>query len=311
MKNSQAVHVGTLTHAEMLTGPHARRRSLLARVEDAGLDHLFMADHVSFHTGLGMDGLIQAATAAALAPGLRVYVGVYLLALRHPVPVARQIASLAESAPGQLILGVGVGGEDRHEIEVCGVDPASRGRRTDECLEILRGLLSGKPTSFSGEFFTLEDALIVPAPTPPVPVVIGGRADAALGRAARWGDGWLGIWSSPQRYAEALKQIRAFAQEAGRAQAPSRNGLQLWVGIDEQKDRARERLSKAMTAMYRIPYERFEKYSPYGTPAEIADFLAPYVEAGCREFNVMAVAESTEVEIDAVAEIRRRLVEGR
>jgi alkanesulfonate monooxygenase SsuD/methylene tetrahydromethanopterin reductase-like flavin-dependent oxidoreductase (luciferase family) len=311
MKNSQAVHVGTLTHAEMLTGPHARRRSLLTRAEDAGLDHLFMADHVSFRTGLGMDGLIQAATAAALAPNLRVYVGVYLLALRHPVPVARQIASLAESAPGQLILGVGVGGEDRHEIEVCGVDPTSRGRRTDECLEILRGLLSGKPTSFSGEFFALEDAVIVPAPNPPVPVVIGGRADAALRRAALWGDGWLGIWSSPQRYADALERIEEVARQAGRVQAPRRNGLQLWVGIDENRDRARDRLSKAMTAMYGVPYQRFEKYSPYGTPAEIADFLAPYVEAGCREFNVMAVAENTEKEIDAVAEIRRRLVEGR
>jgi alkanesulfonate monooxygenase SsuD/methylene tetrahydromethanopterin reductase-like flavin-dependent oxidoreductase (luciferase family) len=311
MNNAQALHLGTLADAEMLTGPHARRRALLARAEDGGLDHLFMADHVSFRTGLGMDGLIQAATAAALAPNLRVYVGVYLLALRHPVPVARQIASLAESAPGQLILGVGVGGEDRHEIEVCGVDPASRGRRTDECLEILRGLLSGNPTSFSGEFFALEEAVIVPAPNPPVPVVIGGRADAALRRAALWGDGWLGIWSSPQRYAEALESIETIAREAGRSQAPRRNGLQLWVGIDENRDRARARLGKAMTAMYGVPYERFEKYSPYGTPAEIADFLAPYVDAGCREFNVMAVAESTETEIDAVAEIRRRLIDGR
>jgi alkanesulfonate monooxygenase SsuD/methylene tetrahydromethanopterin reductase-like flavin-dependent oxidoreductase (luciferase family) len=62
--------------------------------------------------------------------------------------------------------------------------------------------------------------------------------------------------------------------------------------------------------MYRIPYERFEKYSPYGTPEEVADFLAPYVDAGCREFNLMAVAENTETSIDAVAEIRRRLVDG-
>jgi alkanesulfonate monooxygenase SsuD/methylene tetrahydromethanopterin reductase-like flavin-dependent oxidoreductase (luciferase family) len=294
----------------MLTGDHGRRRALLGRAEDAGLDHVFMADHVSFHTGLGMDGLIQAAIAATLAPSLNVYIGVYLLALRHPAPVARQIASLAESAPGRLILGVGVGGEDRHEIEVCGVDPASRGRRTDECLEILRGLLSGESTSFHGEFFDIEEALIRPAPEPAVPIVIGGRADAALRRAARHGDGWLGIWSSAERYAATLARIREMASEAGRSEPPARNGIQIWIGIDADRARARERLAKAMTAMYRIPYERFEKYSPYGTPAEVADFLAPYVDAGCREFNLMAVAENTETSIDAVAEIRRRLVDG-
>src|SRR5262245_30791762 len=118
----------------MLTGPLERRRALLERVAAAGLDHVFVADHVSFHAGFGMDGLLQAATLAATEPALDVVVGVYLLALRHPVPVARQIATLCESAPGRLVLGVGVGGEDRHEIEICGVDPKTRGRRTDESL---------------------------------------------------------------------------------------------------------------------------------------------------------------------------------
>jgi alkanesulfonate monooxygenase SsuD/methylene tetrahydromethanopterin reductase-like flavin-dependent oxidoreductase (luciferase family) len=62
-----------------------------------------------------------------------------------------------------------------------------------------------------------------------------------------------------------------------------------------------------MQNMYRIPFERFERYSPYGTPAEIAEFLAAYVRAGCTRFNVMPVAESPEREVDAVAEIRERL----
>ena len=62
-----------------------------------------------------------------------------------------------------------------------------------------------------------------------------------------------------------------------------------------------------MEGLYRIPFERFERYSPYGTPAEIADFLAPYVEAGCETFNVMPVAASPEAGIDATAEIRERL----
>jgi len=302
------VRVGTLAGAEMLTGAHAERRRLFERAEAAGLDHVFVADHVSFHTGLGMDGLVQAATAAAHSERLGVYVGVYLLALRHPAPVARQIASLCESAPGRLVLGVGVGGEDRHEIEICGVDPRSRGRRTDESLCVLRGLLSGEKTSFSGEFFQIEDALIRPAPAPPVPIVIGGRSDAAVRRTARHGDGWIAAWCSPRRYASVVAEIDDRARAAGRGDVAWRHGLQVWVGLDPARDRARERLAAQMEGMYRIPFAPFERYSPYGSAEAIATFLAGYVDAGCSDLNVMAIAESPDHAIDGVAEIRERLV---
>ncbi len=304
------IRVGPLASPEMLTAPVPRRRELFARVESAGLDHVFVADHVSFFVGAGMDGLVQAAMAATLAPGLRVVVGVYLLALRHPVPVARQIATLCEAAPGRLMLGVGVGGEDRHEIEVCGVDPRTRGRRTDECLAILRRLLSGEKLTWKGEFFAFEDAWILPAPDPPVPLVVGGRSDAAVRRAGRLGDGWLGVWCSPRRYAGVLAEIAAHAREAGRDALPNEHGLQVWVGVDRDRSRARERLAKGMQDFYRIPFDRFERYSPYGSAKEVADELAGYVEAGCRFFNVMPVAESAEAGIDAVAEIRERLNRG-
>ncbi len=291
----------------MLTGPHEHRHALLARVTASGLDHVFVADHVSFHDGFGMDGLVQAATLLASEPALSVQVGVYLLALRHPVTVARQIATLCESAPGRLALGVGVGGEDRHEIEICGIDPATRGRRTDEALVALRGLLSGEPFSQRGEFFRFEQARIRPAPDPPVPILIGGRSEAALRRTARHGDGWLGVWCSPSRYAHTLERIAEEAELAGRASVRWQHGLQVWVGADADSGRARERLAAAMQSIYRIPFERFERYCPSGAPARIAEFLSPYVEAGCTSFNVMAVAESTEAAIDAVAELKRRL----
>jgi alkanesulfonate monooxygenase SsuD/methylene tetrahydromethanopterin reductase-like flavin-dependent oxidoreductase (luciferase family) len=297
--------VGTLADDQMLTGPLARRRELLLRAREAGLDHVFVADHVSFFTGFGMDGLVQAATIAALDPALEIHVGVYLLALRHPVPVARQIATLCESAPGQLVLGVGVGGEDRHEIEICGVDPHTRGRRTDESLEALRGLLSGEPTSHACEFFEFEEALIRPAPDPPVPILVGGRADASLRRAARLSDGWLGVWSSAERFGEVVRQVES---EGSDRDVRWRHGIQVWVGLDDDRARARERLAKRMGSMYRIPFEHFEKYSPYGSAEEVADFLRPYLDAGCGSFNVMAVAESSERAIDGVAAIRERLV---
>jgi alkanesulfonate monooxygenase SsuD/methylene tetrahydromethanopterin reductase-like flavin-dependent oxidoreductase (luciferase family) len=305
---SAAPRVGTLADQDMLTGPLDRRQTLLSRTRAMGLDHVFVADHISFFVGFGMDGLIQAATIAALEAELVVHVGVYLLALRHPVPVARQIASLCESAPGRLSLGIGVGGEDRHEVEICGVDPATRGRRTNESLTALRGLLGGNATTFHGEFFDFEEALILPAPDPAVPIVIGGRSDAAIRRAALLGDGWLGVWCSAKRYAEVVAQIDDASAERDLPPPPNwDHGLQVWVGLGDDRNRARARLAKAMERMYQIPFERFERYSPFGTPAEVADALAPYVAAGCRHFNVMPIADSTEAAIEGVAEIRERL----
>jgi alkanesulfonate monooxygenase SsuD/methylene tetrahydromethanopterin reductase-like flavin-dependent oxidoreductase (luciferase family) len=299
--------VGTVASFEILSCSHQRRRELVARILDRGIDHVFMADHISFINGLGMDGLINAATLAAQDERLKVVVGVYLLALRHPLTVARQMATIAQSAPGQLILGVGVGGEDRNEIAMCGVDPATRGRRTDECLAVLNGTASGEPFSFDGEFFQFERAIIKPAPDPAVPILIGGRVDASLERAARYGDGWLAVWVSPERFEQATATVNARAAELGRP-LPGRHGLQLWAGIDDDRDRARARLADAMENFYHVPFERFEKYSPYGTAAEVAEFLSRYRDLGCELFNIMPIAESEQSGIDAVAEIRARLL---
>ncbi len=303
---SVPLSVGTLAAPEILRAPHGERTRFIDSIVAAGLDHVFIADHVSFHVGTGMDGLINAATLTATNPALKVVVGVYLLALRHPVTVARQLATIAESAPGQLVFGVGVGGEDRNEIAMCGVDPRTRGRRTDESLQIVRRLLDGEPLDHDGEFFKFERAWIQPKPACAIPILVGGRAEAAMQRTALYGDGWLGIWCSPKRYADALAEIATRAAAIGRA-APTHNGIQLWIGIDNDPVKARSRLAKGMERFYRIPFERFEKYSPFGTPEVVAEALARYRDAGCRLFNLMPVAADPETGIAAVAEIKRLL----
>jgi len=113
--------------------------------------------------------------------------------------IDRQVASLAALAPGRLVFGVGLGGEDPAELRACGIDPATRGRRMDEALAVLRPLLTGNQVTMRGAFFDLDQVRIAPAPEPRVPIVIGGRSDAALRRVARHGDGWLGLWVSPGR----------------------------------------------------------------------------------------------------------------
>lgn len=157
-----------------------QQRARVAAIADAGIDHVFTADHVSFIDGSGIDGPVRLAALGGMEPRLGLHLGVMLLALRHPLVAARQIASLAELASGRVSIGVGVGGEDRHEFEVCEVDPATRGRRTDVELDLVRRLLDGETVDGDGEFFHFEQARIKPVPEPRVPFVVGGRSDAAL-----------------------------------------------------------------------------------------------------------------------------------
>jgi alkanesulfonate monooxygenase SsuD/methylene tetrahydromethanopterin reductase-like flavin-dependent oxidoreductase (luciferase family) len=303
----RAPTVGVFPPFDVFVGDTGPARDFLAAVDDAGLDHVCAGDHVSFFVGAGVDGLIQATALVTLHPTLPVFTGVYLLPLRHPVLVARQLVDIAQLAPGRLIFGVGVGGEDRHEVEICGVDPSTRGRRMDECLVVVRELLTGKPTSFNGEFFDLDDAIVLPTPSEPIPIVIGGRSDAAVRRAGRLGDGWLGIWNSPRRFADVVDQIDGAAEEAGRVSRPRRHGMQVWCGISDDRASARERLAPAMEAFYQIPFERFEKYSPYGTPQEVADFLRTYVEVGCTSFNLIPQAPDAATGLAGAAEVKRLL----
>jgi alkanesulfonate monooxygenase SsuD/methylene tetrahydromethanopterin reductase-like flavin-dependent oxidoreductase (luciferase family) len=304
----QDLTFGALIDDGIYSGPVARRRALVARAIDGGMHHFFGADHVSFHRGgWGVDGLIRAAQVTALHDEARVMVGVYLLALRHPMTVARQLSSISESAPGRLMLGIGVGGEDPHEFEVCGIDPRTRGRRTDEMLTILEPLLAGETIDHDGEFYTLERAEISPIPEPRVPLFVGGRADAALRRAGRFADGWLGIWSTPERYREGVARVREHAEAFGRASHCTRHGIQLWLAVDEDKAAARARLGARMQSIYRLPFEKFERYSPHGSLGEVADALAALADAGCRVFNVACVGESTEQAIDDLVALRERL----
>jgi alkanesulfonate monooxygenase SsuD/methylene tetrahydromethanopterin reductase-like flavin-dependent oxidoreductase (luciferase family) len=300
-----SVRVGLFPAALQGGGPLLDESVAAAVAEN--VDHLCVGDHVSFFVGAGSDGLVTATALLAAQAELPVYVAVYLLALRHPVLVARQLASISELAPGRLTLGVGVGGEDRHEIEVCGVDPATRGRRMDECLRTLRSLGDGTPVTLDGEFFSLHDVLIVPAPSTRIPLVVGGRSDAAVRRAARLGDGWLGIWVSPRRYAGVRDQILEEAARAGREAIRFEHALNVWCGFGRTREEARAPLASQMQSFYQAPFESFERYSPHGTPQDVAEFLAPYIEAGCSTFNVIPCADDDETAISAMGTLRTLL----
>ena len=265
-----------------------------------------MADHVSFRGGAGDDVLVHLAALSGIEPRLGLYAGVFLLALRHPMVAARQIATLATVAPGRLVMGIGVGGEDRHEFEVCGIDPATRGRRTDAELDIVRRLLDGETLDWSDEFFVLEEARIRPTPSPRIPFVIGGRSAAAIERAGRSGDGWLAAWTTADRFAAGVALAADVAERHGRS-LHWRHGYQIWVGIGSDPDEGRIHVAEAMQRFYRMPFEPFARFTPCGTAEQIAAELAPFVEAGAVDLNIKPCAATPLAELDAVAEIKQLL----
>lgn len=276
--------------------------------EDAGIDGLFAGDHVTFY-GTGNDGLINLAAVATATSSVELMTSVFLLALRHPTPVALQCAMIDQLAQGRLVLGVGIGGEDANEWRACGIDPRTRARRTDEALQILRSLWTEEETTFNGKYFQLDKVRMQPKPfrEDGIPIHIGGRSDAALRRTARYGDGWTAIWVSARRMREAREKIDEWATAEGRDPTRIRLGLQLWHAVGDDRDQARERLARRMQGFYKIPYERFEKYSPYGTAEEIAEFLGPYLEAGLDRINLLAIQPSPDEVVDAGVAVKAAL----
>jgi alkanesulfonate monooxygenase SsuD/methylene tetrahydromethanopterin reductase-like flavin-dependent oxidoreductase (luciferase family) len=177
----------------------------------------------------------------------------------------------------------------------------------DECLAIVRQLLTGKAVTFHGRFFDLDETVIAPAPAEAIPIIIGGRSDAAVRRAGRAGDGWLGIWNSPRRFAAAVEMAAGEAARAARPGPPRRHAMQVWCGLADSRQAARACLAPAMEAFYQLPFERFERYCPYGTADDVAEFLAPYVAAGCADFNLVPQSPDADQAIAGTAAVKRLL----
>ena len=140
-----------------------------------------------------------------------------------------------------------------------------------------------------------------------MPFTVGGRSDAAVRRTARFGDGWLASWCSVDRFAAATAMVEELGAERD---VEWQHGLQLWLGVGADRDTARVHVAEGMTRFYGIPFEAFEKYTPYGTVDDLVAFLRPYVEAGARVLNLTPCGPTSEAELDAIATLGERLRAG-
>ncbi|MBV8693177.1 MAG: TIGR03619 family F420-dependent LLM class oxidoreductase, partial [Actinobacteria bacterium] len=167
-----------------------------------------------------IDPFILITALAAVTTTLRFPTFVVKLPIRHPVLVAKQVGSVAAMTNNRLWLGVGTSPWPE-DYDVTDVAWAGRGRRMDEMLDIIKGLLTGDFFEYHGKVFDLQSVKMTPAPTKPVPILIGGHGEAALKRAARIGDGWMHGGGGPEGdLPTLLARIGELREEFGRAHQP-------------------------------------------------------------------------------------------
>jgi probable F420-dependent oxidoreductase len=141
------------------------------------------------------------------------------LPIRQPVLVAKQATSVAYMTGNRLNLGVGLSPWPE-DYKITGTEWRRRGKRMDEMLEILRGLCSGDFFEYHGEFYDIPAIKLCPVPTQRLPILIGGHADAALRRAARYADGWMHGGGIHEKLDDLLEKLHRFRREEGRQDEP-------------------------------------------------------------------------------------------
>jgi len=158
---------------------------------------------------------------AAVTTDIDFLVAVLKLPVRHPVLVAKQVASVAVLTGNRFQLGVGTSPWP-DDYEICGVPWEERGRRLDEGIAIVRELVAGGYAEHHGAIYDVPAVKLEPVPTRPVPILIGGQSEAALRRAARLGDGWISAGSTEEGLVDQIRRLRRHREDVGRADEPFR-----------------------------------------------------------------------------------------
>jgi probable F420-dependent oxidoreductase len=282
--------------AQLKPHPPAAQWDTVRAVEHAGYDSVWTGDHVAFHNPL-YESLTLLSSYASITTRIKLGTGVYLLALRAPAIAAKITATLDVLSGGRLIFGVGVGGENPKEFELTGSPHKERGARVTEAIDVVRTLWRDTPASFDGRFTKFSGVSIDPKPVqkPGPPIWIGGRSDAALARAGRQGDGWISYVVQAARFKESLDKVRAAAAAAGRSLDAFVPAHLTFITVGKDYETAKATWVRLLTKRYAQDFGPLAgKYGVIGTPAQCAEQLQPFVEAGCRYFVMDSIVDPSE-----------------
>ncbi len=225
------------------------------------------------------DAWVLSAVLSQATQRIRFMPYVYVLPLRDPVMVAKQLATAAFYSDNRVILGVGAGWLPE-EFEMVSADWHNRGRRMDEMLEIIELLMEGRDVAFQGRHYDLPPSRMRPVPTRPVPVMVGGHSDAALRRAAR-ADGWLGLDYEVEELERLLPKLEAYRRELGTFNKPYEIFAVSKCGPDL---RTLERMAELGVTMTQ-DYAWFYKGEPYSTLEHKRQTMESFAEHTIEAFS--------------------------
>jgi probable F420-dependent oxidoreductase len=222
----------------LIGAPPLHWNRLAIACEAAGFDSVAVSDHMVFPKELNSkypytpdgtplfdpeedwpDAWVAIGAMAAVTTRLRFVTNVYVLPARNPFVAAKAIGTAAYLSGNRVGVGIGAGWM-REEFDLLEQPFPRRGKRMEEMVEVMRTLFSGGMVEHHGEFYDFDAVEMRPAPTEPVPFYVGGHSELAFERAARMGDGWLGMYYSMDELLEHCATLRRAREDAGTADRP-------------------------------------------------------------------------------------------
>jgi len=283
---------------------------LAARAESLGFDSVWVGD--SLLARPRHDPLTLLAAAAARTQKVMLGTAVFLPALRIPVVLAHQLATLDQISEGRLVLGAGIANDlpnIRAEFAAAGVPFDGRVGRMMEGLRLCRALWTGKPVNWEARW-PVQDGMLAPTPYRPggPPIWMAGSVQAAVERAGKYFDGWFSIEPSLVRWREQLSQVQQIVREAGRDLGKFTAAIYVTLAIDEDEARAEQRINAFLENYYAQPASviRRRQACYAGPAAGLADFLEGYAKAGASHI-IVRFAGDPERQLDLLAGLRAQL----
>lgn len=281
-----------------------------ARAEALGFDSLWIGDSLTARPR--HDPITLMAAVAARVPRVEIGTAVLLPALRNPVVMAHQLATVDRIAEGRIILGIGIARDVpdiRAEFVAAGVPFEKRVGRVLEGVQLCRALWTGKPVDWSGRW-ELKDQSIGPTPHRPggIPFWIAGTLPASLERAGKHFDGWMPNVGTPAEWAAQWAEIHGHARAAGRDPNTLTGSMYLTAAIDTDTSRAEQRLMGYLERYYNARPDVLTKRQACfaGSAEAAADWIASYARAGAGHLIVRFAGEH-EVSLAALARLRSRM----
>ncbi len=270
------------TNAGVWWPPH-----VYPEIERFGFDTIWTSEHLLLWRPI-LDAIPLMAGIAACTETIEIGSSVLLFPPRHPLVLAKELTTIDRMCRGRLVVGAGGGGDYRPELEATGT-ARNYGRRFDEMIDVMRKFWTEDYVDFSGEFFQIEHAgLMEPKPVRNghIPLLIGGRSDAAIDRAVLRGDGYQPYMVHARRVREAYQRVVNRADELGvELAADFRWSCFIYLAVDTDLSRALESAHRDLSWRYNQDATSIvAKYVLTGPPEKVREGIHQYLEAGVKDF---------------------------